>query len=52
MQIKEHDDKNWKKEISAEVGILQTHLFHCVTCEIQFLNFCYKKKALLIVTMA
>ncbi|GFW08478.1 transposable element Tcb2 transposase [Trichonephila clavipes] len=35
MQIKIHDVKNQKKEIRAEIGMLQKRLFYCRNCEIQ-----------------
>ncbi|GFW48714.1 transposable element Tcb2 transposase [Trichonephila clavipes] len=35
MQIKVHDVKNSKKEIRAEIGMLQRRLFYCRNCEIR-----------------
>ncbi|GFV35250.1 HTH_Tnp_Tc3_2 domain-containing protein [Trichonephila clavipes] len=35
MQIKVHDVKNQKKEIRAEIGMLQKRLFYCRNCEIR-----------------
>ncbi|GFT23723.1 transposable element Tcb2 transposase [Trichonephila clavipes] len=35
MQIKVHDVKNEKKEIRAEIGMLQKRLFYCRNCEIR-----------------
>ncbi|GFT06955.1 HTH_Tnp_Tc3_2 domain-containing protein [Trichonephila clavipes] len=35
MQIKVHDVKNQKKEIRAEIGMLQKRLFYCRYCEIR-----------------
>ncbi|GFW39049.1 HTH_Tnp_Tc3_2 domain-containing protein [Trichonephila clavipes] len=35
MQIKIHDGKNQKKEIRAEIGMVQKRLFYCRNCEIR-----------------
>ncbi|GFW45249.1 hypothetical protein TNCV_4733571 [Trichonephila clavipes] len=35
MQIKVHGVKNQKKEIKAEIGMLQERLFYCLNCEIR-----------------
>ncbi|GFV43902.1 transposable element Tcb2 transposase [Trichonephila clavipes] len=35
MQIKVHDVKNQKREIRAEIGMLQKRLFYCRNCEIR-----------------
>ncbi|GFW76210.1 transposable element Tcb2 transposase [Trichonephila clavipes] len=35
MQIKVHDVKNQKKEIRAEIGMVQKRLFYCRNCEIR-----------------
>ncbi|GFU84947.1 transposable element Tcb2 transposase [Trichonephila clavipes] len=35
MQIKVHDVKNQKKELRAEIGMLQKRLFYCRNCEIR-----------------
>jgi len=43
MQIKVHDVINQKKEIGAEIGMLQKRLFYCRSCEIRLRSIFLKQ---------
>ncbi|GFU68045.1 hypothetical protein TNCV_2823881 [Trichonephila clavipes] len=47
MQIKVHDVKNQKKEIRAEIGMLQKRLFYCRNCEIRLCNIFFLRQGYL-----
>ncbi|GFV43720.1 HTH_Tnp_Tc3_2 domain-containing protein [Trichonephila clavipes] len=47
MQIKVHDVKNQKKEIRAEIGMLQKRLFYCRNCEIRLRNIFFLRQGYL-----
>ncbi|GFT91419.1 protein CNPPD1 [Trichonephila clavipes] len=47
MQIKVHDVKNQKKEIRAEIGMLQKHLFYCRNCEIRLRSILFLRQGYL-----
>ncbi|GFU53449.1 uncharacterized protein TNCV_1662591 [Trichonephila clavipes] len=47
MQIKVHDVKNEKKEISAEIGMLQKRLFYCRNCEIRLRSILFLRQGYL-----
>ncbi|GFU65153.1 transposable element Tcb2 transposase [Trichonephila clavipes] len=44
MQIKVHDVKNQKKEIRAEIGMLQKRLFYCRNCEIRLRSILFLRQ--------
>ncbi|GFV77537.1 hypothetical protein TNCV_1070661 [Trichonephila clavipes] len=46
MQIKVHDVKNQKKEIRAEIGMLQKRLFYCRNCEIRLRSIFFETRLL------
>ncbi|GFW51701.1 transposable element Tc1 transposase [Trichonephila clavipes] len=47
MQIKVHDVKNQKKELRAEVGMLQKRLFYCRNCEIRLRSIFFLRQGYL-----
>ncbi|GFV82712.1 transposable element Tcb2 transposase [Trichonephila clavipes] len=47
MQIKVHDVKNEKKEIRAEIGMLQKRLFYCRNCEIRLRSIFFLRQGYL-----
>ncbi|GFW00588.1 cubilin [Trichonephila clavipes] len=47
MQIKVHDVKNQKKEIRAEIGMLQKRLFYCRNCEIRLRSILFLRQGYL-----
>ncbi|GFX52962.1 transposable element Tcb1 transposase [Trichonephila clavipes] len=47
MQIKVHDVKNQKKEIRAEIGMLQKRLFYCRNCEIRLRSIFFLRQGYL-----
>ncbi|GFT90559.1 hypothetical protein TNCV_2774431 [Trichonephila clavipes] len=47
MQIKVHDVKNEKKEISAEIGMLQKRLFYFRNCEIRLRSIFFLRQGYL-----
>ncbi|GFV76694.1 transposable element Tcb1 transposase [Trichonephila clavipes] len=47
MQIKVHDVKNQKKEIRAEIGMLQKRLFSCRNCEIRLRSIFFLRQGYL-----
>ncbi|GFS74061.1 HTH_Tnp_Tc3_2 domain-containing protein [Trichonephila clavipes] len=47
MQIKVHDVKNQKKEIRAEIGMLQKRLFYCRNCEIRLRSILFLRQSYL-----
>ncbi|GFU62140.1 hypothetical protein TNCV_2473751 [Trichonephila clavipes] len=47
MQIKVHDVKNQKKELRAEIGMLQKRLFYCRNCEIRLRSIFFLRQGYL-----